>query len=163
MIVASAHHGFAARERRDSTMSTWIRLRRFAVVLAMAVTALVVQPVPAHAAASCWLEYHVLSSWPASGSGPAGFHGEFTVHNDATATTASTQWVTTPQKWVNGVEITAVYSANVTGASPTYTFANSVINGIVAPGGTATFGVIGTRPSDFSSVNPYSARGCTMI
>jgi len=143
-------------------VSTWIQLRRFAVVLAVAVTALV-PTVPAHATASCWLEYRVVSSWPATGSKPAGFHGEFTVHNDTTATTSSTQWVTTPQKWVNGVTITAAYNTDVTGASPTYTFANSVINGSIAPGGTATFGVIGTRPSDFSSVNPYSARGCTMI
>jgi len=106
-----------------------------------------VSPSPSGGAGGCTAAYSIVGSWP------GGFQALVTVTNGAQARTSWTARFTL----ASGQSITQYWMANVTISGSAVTATNMSWNGTLAPGGTATFGFLGT----WSGTNPVPTVSCT--
>lgn len=96
---------------------------------------------------ACTASYKVLGQWP------GGFQGEITV---AAGSAAINGW-TAGWALASGQSITQAWNATLTTSGSAVTAKGLSWNGSLAPGGTATFGFIGS----WTSSNPIPALACT--
>lgn len=122
-----------ARARRLRRVAPWF----LAPVLGVAGALATATPGSA-AAASCSAAYRLTSYWTGT-DGLQHFNGNFDVTN--TGTTATTTW-TVRFNLLAGVGITGAYNANRVPQTFTPTYTNSVINGVIAPGRSTSWGFI---------------------
>jgi len=96
----------------------------------------------------CTASYRVVGEWN------GGFQGEVTVRNSGTTTFGG--W-TARFTLAAGQGINQVWNAEISQSGQTVTARNVGWNGLLAPGGTATFGFLGT----WSGTNPVPVVTCT--
>lgn len=102
---------------------------------------------PPTGAAGCTASYRVVSEWN------EGFQGEVTVRNSGTVTLSG--W-TAHFTLATGQQLSQVWNAEVSQSGSTVTARNVSWNGRLAPGGTASFGFIGS----WSGSNPVPTVTC---
>jgi len=101
---------------------------------------------------TCTATYAKAGEW---GGSPGGFQGGVTVRNNSTSATLGSWTVTAT--WSNGQTVTQSWESSFTHSGTTTTFRNANYNGTVTPGGTRTFGFLGT----WSNTNGNPALTCT--
>jgi len=103
---------------------------------------------PTTPAGTCGATYVVVNQWA------GGFQAEVTVRNASSSTT--TAWTAT-FSFANGQQITQSWSAIVTQSGAVVTARNMTYNGTLGPGGSATFGFLGS----WSGANAVPVVTCT--
>jgi hypothetical protein len=114
-----------------------------------------VSAAPAQAAPTCYVSYRLVGSWPAAGTNPAGFHGEFILTTDPGVKTKGWR---VEVHFRAGVELNSNWnSVVVLDAAPVYVFGNASWNFEIQPGGTTKFEMFGKKTANNISNHPYSA------
>ncbi|MGC3000342.1 GDSL-type esterase/lipase family protein [Streptomyces sp. G35A] len=108
---------------------------------------------PGEGEPSCTAAFRAVSAWQ------GGYQAEVTVRNASTAPLA--RWTVTVAP-ADGARVTQVWNGTLTTAADgTATVTSASWNGALAPGASATFGLIATAPA--SATAPAAAVGCTAV
>lgn len=106
-------------------------------------------PAPTTPASGCTASYRSIGQWQ------GGFQGEVTIRNSGTA--ASRSW-TAQLVFGAGQQVSQAWNAQVSQSGVTATARDAGWNGTLSPGGTATFGFIGS----WTGSNPAPTVNCTL-
>jgi cellulase/cellobiase CelA1 len=104
---------------------------------------------PPPSGGACTATYRVVSQWT------GGFQGEVTVRNGGAAATSA--WTAT-FSFGGGQQVAQAWNATVTQTGAAVTARHVSWNGLLMPGGTATFGFL----ANSTGTNPVPAVACTL-